>query len=76
MEVKRSFSVGNVLVSRREDSDWRVVKVLAVDSWPDESDTLQCLVFRPISYTPTVESFCSPDDPGYLTRTRGPTLDD
>ncbi|WP_367344740.1 tetratricopeptide repeat protein [Stenotrophomonas bentonitica] len=65
MEVKRSFAVGDVLVSRREDGDWMAVKVLAVDSWPDESNTLQCLVFRPISHTPTATSFRSPNDPGY-----------
>lgn len=64
MEVKRSFGVGDVLVSRREDGDWMAIKVLAVDSWRDESDTLQCLVYRPIAHTPTADSFRSPDDHG------------
>jgi len=64
MEVKGSFGVGDVLVSRREDGDWMAVKVLAVDSWPDGDDTLQCLVYRPIAHSPTADSFRSPDDHG------------
>lgn len=65
MEAKRSFEVGDVLVSRSGNVEWKTVKVLAVDSWPDDSDTLQCLVYRPIAHVPTAESFRSPDDPGY-----------
>lgn len=64
MEVKRTFGVGDVLVSRREEGDWMAVKVLAVDSWPDGDDTLQCLVYRPIAHSPTADSFRSPDDHG------------
>lgn len=65
MEAKRSFEVGDVLVSRSGNGEWKTVKVLAVDSWPDDGDTLQCLVYRPIAHVPTAESFRSPDDPGY-----------
>ncbi|MCC7634327.1 tetratricopeptide repeat protein [Stenotrophomonas rhizophila] len=64
MEVKRGFAVGDVLVSRRQDGDWMAVKILAVDAWPDEDDTLHCLVFQPTAQMPTAESFRSPDDHG------------
>lgn len=64
MAVKRTFAVGDVLVSRQGDRAWQAVKVLAVDTWPDGSDTLQCLLYQPIATPPTAESFRSPDDPG------------
>jgi len=64
MEMKRSFAVGDVLVSRQDDGAWIAVKVLAVDTWPDGNDTLQCLLYRPIANPPTAELFHSPDDPG------------
>jgi len=63
-EVKRSFGVGDVLVSRHEDGNWRTVKILAVDAWPDGSDVLQCLMYKPVADAPTAESFHAPDDHG------------
>ena len=46
---------GDVIVQKHK-GDWAVVKVLAVDTWPDGSSTAHCLNYRPMPQKPTMES--------------------
>ncbi|WP_147404340.1 tetratricopeptide repeat protein [Nocardia panacis] len=47
------MQVGDVLIRREDSGEWSVVKVLAVDSWPDGAPLLHCLMYRATAEPPT-----------------------
>jgi len=44
------------LIIRQEKNGWAVIKILAVDPWPDGSSAVHCLTYNPIPSKPTIES--------------------
>lgn len=46
---------GDVIIQKDEDG-WAVVKVLAIDPWPNGMDSAHCLTYKSLSKKPTMES--------------------
>lgn len=44
------------LIIKKEGSDWKAIKILAVDPWPDGSAVAHCLSYEPMINKPTVAS--------------------
>ncbi|MEV0297449.1 tetratricopeptide repeat protein [Nocardia sp. NPDC050710] len=65
--VEADVQVGDVLVGRRNSDEWAAVKVLAVDRWPDERQTLHCMMYRPTAERPTAATLGSLEVLAYHT---------
>lgn len=47
------MKAGDVIVSQREDGNWATIKILAIDPWPDGSETFHCLCYEPTKSKPS-----------------------
>lgn len=47
---------GDVLVGQKTDKSWSVVKILAIDEWPDSSQVFHCMVYEPSPERPIAEA--------------------
>ncbi len=52
---------GDVITQINSDGDWKVVKVLEVDQWPDDSLVAHCLTYQSVATKPTLEEIKSLD---------------
>lgn len=50
------MKAGDIIASPREDGEWSVYKILAIDTWPDGSEVVHCLCYERTPDKPTPES--------------------
>lgn len=50
------MKAGDVLISRRPDGHWSVVKVLIIDVWPDGSQVFHCMFYKETAERPTEQT--------------------
>lgn len=50
------MKAGDVLVGQKAEGSWSVVKILAVDEWPDKSQVFHCMLYEPSPRRPTAET--------------------
>jgi tetratricopeptide (TPR) repeat protein len=53
------MKAGDVLVAQKGDDSWSVVKILAIDEWPDKSQVFHCMFYEPSPRRPTAETIKS-----------------
>lgn len=50
------MKAGDVLVGQKAEDSWSVVKILAIDEWPDNSQVFHCMFYEPSPRRPTAKS--------------------
>jgi tetratricopeptide (TPR) repeat protein len=49
------MQTGDLIIRHDEGRGWSTVKILAIDRWPDGTETFHCLIYRPTLDRPTPE---------------------
>ncbi|MFC5743757.1 tetratricopeptide repeat protein [Dyella tabacisoli] len=50
------MKAGDVLIGQKAEDSWSVVKILAIDEWPDNSQVFHCMFYEPSPGRPTAET--------------------